>query len=224
MTLYPQQSIHYKTFVKVAIVGALRDAFAGHPDTNLRETKITAEFPTTKLRHPAIIVRFFERTIQNVGIGHEEWIDGVRYQHYWWNGDIELEIRALDPLSADYISNTIVQIITVGQLEQWTNLFFQRIYDETDVVVPDVAANVLNLNSDQISGFGESREPAPWLAEDAFVFKNSYRVAAMGEYYSIPMTPLADQFIRKVLVYPYDSEAGDPVPTGTDDPAPWVNQ
>jgi hypothetical protein len=72
-------------------VTGLAEVFAHHPDAMLRThvprnttgnrstrgTKVTLEWPKTKDRYPCIVVRFFERNIQRMGVGHEEWISSV---------------------------------------------------------------------------------------------------------------------------------------------------
>lgn len=222
MTPYPMQTISYRRFVKTAMTLGLRHVFEHHPDPNLRRVKVTLEAPTTQAHYPAVVVKFFGRNIQNVGVGSEQYGGDIRYQHYWYDGDISLEIHALDPLSVDYVSNTIVQTITVGQLETWTNQLFQQLYALTASENPDAEFNYLTVNSDKISEFGELKSPAPWGGEDAFVYQNTYRVGVMGEYYSVPTSPELMVIIEKVNVYPYDSSVGEPVPTGVDDSAPWT--
>lgn len=222
MALYPQQTIHYKTFVKTALVMGLRNAFASHPDTNLRDIKVTVEYPVDEVHYPALVVKFVERELQTVGIAHEELIDEVRYGHWWYKGAIELGIHAFDTRTVDYISNSIVQIISFGYLESWTNQFFTQLYNQTSAENPDVTYNSLTVNADQIHPLGEGREPAPWGAEDAFVYKGGYTVDVMGEYYSVPLSPEADTIIQQVDVYPYNSASAEDVPTGVDDPAPWI--
>lgn len=223
MALYSQQTIHYKTFVKTALVHSLRAAFEGHPDTNLRDLKVTVEYPVNEVHYPALVVKFIERELQTVGIAHEELIDDVRYGHWWYKGAIELGIHAFDTRTVDYISNSLVQIISFGHLETWTNQFFTKMYGQTIVENPDMENNSLTVNSDQIHPLGEGREPAPWGAEDSFVYKGGYSIDVMGEYYSVPLSPELDTIIEQVDVYPYSSASGEPIPEGADDPAPWID-
>lgn len=233
MAPYQQQTIHYKTFVKTAMALGLREVFLQHPDSNLRTsvgadgkqlgTKVTLDSPTSQAHYPAIVVKFYGRNIQNVGVGHEEYSNGTRFQHFWYDGDIALEAHALDPRTVDYLSNTIVQTITVGSLEAWTNQLFKRLNAFTVADNPDYAYNSITITSDKIQEFGESKEPTPWGSEDSFIYRNSYRSAVLGEYYSVPVTPDFEQIINRVYFYPYESDAGEPVPTGSNDPAPWVS-
>lgn len=222
MTMYPQQTIHYLAFVKTAVVYGLRGVFENHPDENLRQAKVTLEFPTDSAHFPAVVVRFNERQIRNVGISHEELIDGTRYAHYWYAGELVFEVHALDPKTADYLSNTLVQTISVGYLETWTNQFFHQIYEMVESENPDTQYNSLTINSDVINPRGNGKEPAPWQSEDGFIYKNSYGVDCMGEYYSVPQNPGVDTIIESVNVYPYSTLFGETPPPGVDDPAPWI--
>jgi len=70
----PITTIRYKTFVKQTVVSALRTVFTNHPDAILASTKTTIDFPFTEAEYPAVVVRFYERTIKNAGVGHEEYL------------------------------------------------------------------------------------------------------------------------------------------------------
>lgn len=82
MALLPEQTIPYKTYVKAAIVEALRNVFRNHPDARLQGTKVSIEYPTSELHYPSVVVRFFERTIRNAGVGHVEYLYLDDYDHY----------------------------------------------------------------------------------------------------------------------------------------------
>lgn len=73
--LWKIQTIRYKTYLKEALVEALRNAFAAHPDALLARTKVDIDFPTDEADYPAVIVRFFERGIKNAGVAHQEWFE-----------------------------------------------------------------------------------------------------------------------------------------------------
>lgn len=73
--LLPEKSIPYKSFVKTALVDALREQFRVHPDASLRRTKVSVDYPNTANKYPTVIVRFFEREIKNIGVGHVEFLE-----------------------------------------------------------------------------------------------------------------------------------------------------
>lgn len=231
-TISPQRTIHYKSYVKTALVQALRDVFTNHIDSLLAKTKVTIDYPLDRADYPTIIVRFFERDLRNMGVGHIESIrdaNGVvtKYKHYFYTGDIEFGILALSSLDRDLLSDSLVEIISMGNLAGYTNQFFERIYaPSSEPTSPDydpyTGYHFINLNTDQIQGFGENQQIAPWMAEDVLVYQCSYRIGITGEFYSLP--PAATfGIIEQVDAFPYMGENGDPVPTGkVADPAKWL--
>lgn len=251
MSYLPELSVKYKTFLKTAVQEGLAAVFAAHPDEMLRtreETfdghpvtrgaKVTLEWPKTRDRYPCIIVRFFERNVQRMGVGHEEWIKlqstdlaPTRMFHNIYDGDLEFAIYGLSNYDRDLMSDTLVQTLTMGWLEGWTNNFMNRLYGQSynyaaladaDIKsVPDAHWNSVTLNHDTVSGFGETQAPVPWQAEDEQLYIVQHRVALLGEFYSVPPSDVTDDFVRNVPLFPYIEDLED-VPTGDpDDPAAW---
>jgi len=222
MNYLPQQTIKYKTYIKTAAVDALRDVFDHHVDEHLARTKVTIDFPRTESDYPSVIVRFFEKEIINAGIGHEELIqlsnaDGsyagtFKFKHYFYKGDIELATYSLSSLDRDLITDSLVQTIAMGDLEAYTNRFFSRIYTSNQQQYPDSASHYININSDNIMGFGETQQNVPWQSEDDLLYLSNYRIPVFGEFYSLP-PDLPAPFIEQVLAYPY-LEGPEEVPTG----------
>lgn len=222
-----QKTISYKTFVKESMVEALRPVFNLHPDELLRPTKVTIEFPNSKNSYPAVVVRFFERKLENVGIGHYEILEvgqnSFKFEHYYYTGDIEFGVYGLSSYDRDLISDALAQTIAMGDLTAYTRPFKDRFYDKSPQEIPKSEYNFVNLNTDTISGYGESQTPAPWQPEDTLVYQTSYRVGVLGEFYSLPPASSdALGYIENVITYPYLGGL-EPVPTG--DPAitsEWV--
>lgn len=284
MPVLPERTIPYKTYIKRAIVEALREVFAAHPDTKLRRTKVSIDYPTTELQYPSIVVRFFEREISNAGVGHVEYLysrsgsyvlvvrtpEGTvfkvesvdddeiitkadeyrdqgylvkifdqytsvdKYRHYLYNGDIEFAVFALSSLDRDLISDTVVQTLAMPDMATYTNNFFNRIYYPPQLTPSESgdyepgSYNYVNLNTDRISGFGETQTPQPWLSEDQLVYQTSYRVGIYGEFYSLPPINTAPAYglISAVKFYPYLGATGEPIPESVDGPddeitPPW---
>lgn len=231
-----EYTVPYLTYTKRALIEGLRQVFAVHPDPSYRYvpatigdeeatgTKITVEFPVTKNQYPSIVVKFYERNITNMGIGHIEFLSSdsgftySKYKHYNFTGDIEFVILALSSTDRDTISDSLVQTLAMGDLADYTSNFYTRLYQPDKIVYPDSIQNFININTDIISGFGETQAPAPWQPEDVLVYQKSYRCGIFGEFYSLSPVTKA-QFIRAVNVYPYLT--GEPIPTGTPDPSPW---
>lgn len=276
MALFPERTIPYKTYIKTALVQALREVFAAHPDALLQRTKVSIDFPTSELQYPAIVIRFFERTIRNAGVGHVEFLyldpfeiytvlirtpEGTKtsetvasadltarvaelrdegnvvtvlgldnrvykFRHYLYDGDIEFAVFALSSKDRDLISDTVVQTLSMPDMATYTENFFDRIYFPNVTSDPNDQPkwNYVNLNTDQISGFGETQTPQPWLSEDQLVYTTSYRLGIYGEFYSLPpvTTPGGVGLIQHVNIYPYDHSVGETPPTGTVDPADWT--
>lgn len=222
-----EKTIPYKTYIKESVVQALRNVFNAHVDDLLRRTHVTIEYPNEQAAYPAIIVRFFERDIHNAGIGHYEIIpvngNDFRFKHYFYTGDIEFAIHALSSYDRDLIADSLVQTLGMGDLTEYTNRFFTKIYDDDPQEVPAAEYNYINLNTDVISGFGETQAPAAWLAEDTLVYQTSYRIGIAGEFYSLPPDDTgAVGYVEEVDQYPYIEDIED-IPTGNEaDPAIWV--
>jgi hypothetical protein len=240
--LIPVQTIRYKTYVKETLVEALRAVFASHPDTILAKTKVGIDFPNTEAAFPAVVIRFYERSIYNAGVAHRELLEDPnvpgryqKYKHYLYKGDIEFAVYGLSSYDRDIIGDSVVQTIAMGDLENYTSQFYDRIYNANPLTEPYSIEHYININSDKIQGFGETQQIAPWQPEDVMVYQTSYRVEIFGEFYSrIPPT-VNYGMIERVETYPYMPAAGEDVPdpdwSGPDDtqgtnddqpdPAPW---
>jgi hypothetical protein len=235
--LIQQETIKYKTYIKEVIVEALRTVFSTHPDDIIRDkTKIDVDFPLDEVDYPAIIIRFYERSIRNAGVGHVEHLPTptdplrfYRYKHFLYQGDIEFAVYALSSHDRDLVSDALVQILTMGDTEPYTMAFLDRIYDppsrpdENEGGAYDPSMDhMINLNTDQIQGFGETQTIAPWLPEDTLIYQTSYRIEARGEFYS--RTPVSTTYglVENVESYPYNADNGEPKPNpNPTDPAVW---
>lgn len=227
----PQQSIRYKSYIKEALVEGLQAVFKSHRDKVLRSTKVGIDFPITQVQYPAIQVRFFERSIANAGVGHYETLEDTenpgsfhKFKHYLFQGDIEFAIYAQSSYDRDLISDSLVQILTMGELETYTNLFFKRLYDPDVLVDPAALETFLTLNTDQIRPFGETQALAPWNPEDEMIYQTSYRIEIHGEIYNrIYEDAEGTGLVERVDLYPYRRPLlpePEPFPH-PDDPSPW---
>ena len=207
----PIQTIRYKTYIKEALVEALRASWATHPDTFLQNTSIGLDSPMTEADYPHVVVRFYGRSVRNAGVAHHEWLPIPdsnperyhKYKHYFYNGDIEFSVYALSSLDRDLIADSIVQTLTMGDLEAYTNAFLNRIYDPNPLTDPAAINHVINLNTDEVQEFGETEQPAPWLPEDVLIYQTAHRIAVFGQFYS--RTPTAGDYgvVERVDQFPY---------------------
>lgn len=229
--LAPQYTIRYKTYLKRALVDAMRHSLNFHPDPLLKDSKVTIEYPVTKAEYPSIIVRFWERDITSAGVGHVEWMQGLapgqpdswtRMQHMLYHGTVEFDVRALSSYDRDLVSDSLVETLTMGKTSDWANGFLQRIYGSLSDDDAYSLYHYVNVNTDSLQAFGENTQQAPWLAEDAFVYTVAYRTEVFGELYSVPPDE-AYSLIENVNVYPYIEDL-EPRPDGAADPAPWLSE
>lgn len=216
----PEKTIHYKTSIKRAMVESMKSVFHDHPDSLLAKTKVSIEYPQDKNRYPSVIVRFFENQIKNMGVGHYEIMDvqvetGVqkkKFKHYVYSGEVEFGIYALSSLDRDLIADTIVQTLSMGELQNYTNNFFSRIYES---FLPEAKTNFINVNTDIISGFGEAETPAPWEPDTQMIYQTSYRCEVGGEFYSLEETDKVFAILEKVNQLPYVKDL-EPIPDWTE--------
>lgn len=223
----PEQTVHYKTYLKQALVEAMRAVFENHPDQILRDhTQVSVDLPTERAAYPAIVIRYYGRNLRNMGVGHIEHIQNPNgqwqpYKHFMYSGDVEFAIYALSSVDRDILADSVAQILSMGDLEYYSNLFGERIYSSDD---PNSIFQFININSDEISEFGETQAVAPWMPEDTLVYQTSLRVGLMGEFYS---RPLETEYglVEQVEVYPYfgaDQGGPEDVPTGDpNDKSEW---
>lgn len=225
MTYLPEKTIKYKTYIKTALVESLKPVFNEHIDPKLRETKVVIDMPKERQSFPALVIRLYENEIFNAGVGHEEAITDVndkiwKFKHYFYKGNIEFMIYALSSLDRDLIADTIVQTIAMGDLADYTNNFFERIYPADSDAFPDSIGHFININSDKIQGLNETSTPVPWGAENDLSYSTSYRVDIWGEFYSLPPNT-SYEYVSKVFLYPYINGI-DEKPTGLPNGSAWT--
>jgi len=235
--LFPVQTIKYKQYVKETLVQALSRVFASHPDSILQTTKVGIDFPLERTAYPAVVIRFYERQIQNAGVGHIEHIEDlnnlghyIKYKHYLYQGDVEFAIYALSSYDRDLLADSLVQTLTMGTLEAYTAQFLNRVYNPTSIPSENEGGaydatvdHMIDLNTDEISGFGETQTLAPWLPEDVLVYQTSYRINIHGQFYS--RTPVNETYglVEHVDIYPWSPDAGETQPDPhPEDTTPWL--
>lgn len=244
--LMPIQQIRYKHYLKKAMVQTLRPAFQNHPDPLLVDTKVTLEMPVTEQAYPAIVIKFYERSFQTAGVGHEESIEVVdgngfstgryqKYRHMLYKGDIEFAVYALSTYDRDLLGDYLHSALLMSDTEPQTNGILDRLYVFDEVSAPGSTSHAVSLNTNTIQGFGEIQNPAPWGAEDKMVYSSTYRMQVMGEVYSRTPSVVDYGKLEKVEIFPYTTGL-EPIPTppwaGPDgqqgtaddvpDPAPWI--
>jgi hypothetical protein len=229
-----QQTIRYRTYLKEAVIEALRTVFAQHPDSMIRNTKVNLAYSTERASYPAIIVRYYERDISSAGVGHEEWErvsdEGVtpeifqRFKHFLYRGDLELEIVTLSARDRDWLADAVVNVLGMADTESYMLAFLNRIYNPDIGQEPGSKTHAVNLRTDEFSGFGDQEGPVPWLVpeQDTIMYRTSYRIPVFGEFYSRQIT--GGQTYGKITaveVYPYIAGLEDKPNPNPEDPNPW---
>lgn len=214
--LFPEETVPYPSFLYATLLTGLRKSFALHPDPYYKKTMCIYEYTTDEIRFPLIILRYYGRTIKNSGVGNKDIIEIEGFQHafehYYYEGDIEFECQALDPLSRDRLAGSLVHLISQGTMDTWSGKLFDSVYGNHDDILPYRDFNFVNINSDEITPFGNVQVPAPWNSENELVFKTTYRTNVLGEFTSLPDAQPLTTVIEKVLLYPYSLVEGDTVP------------
>lgn len=229
-----QQTIRYRTYIKETLVEGLRDVFDGHPDPLLLNTKVTPELPTDRASYPAIIVRYYERGINNAGVGHHEWMlitpDGYeprlyqKFKHFFYKGDIEFKILALSSKDRDFLADALVQTLGMGETETYSQGFAGRIYNADPDEEEHSKYHFLNLALDDFQGVGDQEGPAPWMEEDLLVYTTTYRVPIFGEFYSRLLTDQNNYgVVQKVELYPWIPDLETEPNPNPEDQSPWLS-
>jgi hypothetical protein len=220
-----QSTLQYKTFIKRAVVESLQNAFKNHPDPEIAKTRIGIEYKTDRADFPAIIIKFYERSIDNIGVGHVEWGPSpndpnypngpftlfVKYYHRLYKGDLEFEVLAMSSVDRDKVIDALVEILAMADVTEGGLNLLERLYEDIGHT-PFGESHFIAFNTDLISGYGEGKEIAPWIPEDTLVYTSSYRLPIIGEFYSLtPKSASELGMVQEVDVYPWDDR--DPLDT-----------
>ena len=207
-------TLDYRLGIKEEIVDALSDVFKEYPDPLLRKTHVSLEYPLDPLRFPTIYITYSEGPIQNIGVGHmeidEDTLESVL--HWKCDGNINFNVLALTTTDRDILAAGMVNILAFSSHSSNFKSFFNDIYDADFVRI--------TLLTEYISPSGDNANPVPWNNDgEEFIYSTSYSVQSQAEFYSSVETGELVT-INNVNLYPY--RFGDPIPTGSDDPAFWV--
>jgi hypothetical protein len=176
--------INYKMEIKRAVVRGLQlvfkdesTYFPGHKSSELlTKSHITIEYPQRPEQYPTLIVGFKEKEIKSAGIGHYE-LDSqnTAFQRWLFQGTITLEIFALTSMDRDFISDSVINLLSFGRIEG----FPFREYVENN-------ANVdLQLSLGSISPVQESTmSGVSWGITDQRIYTMEYDFGCMGAFTS----------------------------------------
>lgn len=85
------------------------------------------------------------------------------------------------------LRDAVVEILAMTDASPWGNQFIQRMYFYLNQT-PYGLWNFPVLNTDIVTGFGESQSQLPWAPEDKLAYKSTYRIDVFGNLYSATPT------------------------------------
>lgn len=227
MSYVGQTTLQYTTFIKRALVESLRAAFKDHPAKMVANTFVGVDFGHQRFSLPAVIVKFYERDIPNIGVGHFEYLPSpddpnpavptefIKYYHRMYKGDVSFEIWGMASPDRDVVRDAVVEVLSMTDTTTGGYAFVERLYNTLNAT-PYGLWHFPVLNLDKITGYGENQQIAPWSPEDMLVYTASYRVPIFGEFYSnTPTAPAGVGLLQEVDVYPYIPGI-DPTPSNAD--------
>lgn len=207
----------YKVGLKREIERALGGVFGDtYPDPNFRnKVQVHLDFPMQEEAFPAVYLTYQEGQVENVGVGHvEAGLDdngnAAQIRHFRFSGQLMFNIMGRNPLERDTVTEGIINLLSFGRDMPAFKPFYDELFDGQFVKI--------QVLTDSIQPGGENVITAPWNTEDDRLYTNRYSVPVFGEFWNSPTTGGLIQ-IETVDLYPY--RADQPVPTGSNDPAPW---
>jgi len=193
----------YRRLVYRNVIAAVKSVFDSGYDreTQLSQIKITQQYPLKKLDYPCVVIDFQDQRVLNAGVGHVEWfrdpLGAIRkWNHSRFEGMLNFNIHALSTLDRDILADAIVEMVRFGRLDDQLNRFYEIIYPEHTPPPPPTNPDTywqdynyslfgqLMLDSDQLTGHGNSAQIAPWQPEDVLVYTTGYSVVLHGGYYN----------------------------------------
>lgn len=182
----------HRRLVVRTLVAALQSVFNGsyNRDRELINLRVTATYPLEKIDYPTVVVSYEPSRNINAGVGHEEWFEDAnnilrKWNHRRFEGSITFDILALTPLDRDLLADAVEEVLTFGRLDSQLAAFFTTVYGDTSDSAPYVLQfTQLMLNTDEISGGGNSESLAPWAPEDQLVYETSLSLEVHGGFYN----------------------------------------
>ena len=117
--------INYKMEVKRSVVRAFQSVFhdtskyyPGYKSSELlTKSHITIEYPQRPEQYPTLIIGFQEQELKNAGIGHlDNFSANTIAQKWFFQGLITVEIFALTSMDRDFISDSVVNMLSYGRV------------------------------------------------------------------------------------------------------------
>lgn len=217
----------HRRFIVSTLILALRAVFdSGYDrDPQFQNLKITHDFPLKELDYPCIVVTYDNRTVQNAGVGHEEWFPDAnnvlrKWHHSRFEGTIDFEIHTLSPVDLDILADALTEVIRFGRLDAALLPFFTTLYGNPSDPV-GLIFNQIMFDADQVSSSGNTAGLAPWSPEDLMIYQTSLTSEVHGGYYNVNPVDVWG-YVTRIALTSYNTSPFD-VPVVLDLKSDWSN-
>lgn len=174
--------INYKMEVKRSVVTAFQAVFnnqetyfPGYKSSELlTNSHITIEYPQRPEQYPSLIIGFQERSLKSAGISHIDYYDENNIAQKWYfEGLITLEIFALTSMDRDFISDSVVNMLSFGRV---MNVPFRKIIESEARVDLQLSIGSLEPIAEQtMSGVS-------WGLTDQRIYTVGYNFGCLGTF------------------------------------------
>ena len=176
--------INYKMEVKRSVVGAFQSVFhntgtyyPGYESSELlTKSHITIEYPQRPEQYPTLIIGFQEQELKNAGIGHlDNFSSNTIAQKWFFQGLITVEIFALTSMDRDFISDSVVNMLSYGRI---MGKPFRALIEGNSVVDLQVSlGSLIPVPEQTMSGVS-------WGLTDARIYTVGYNFGCIGGFNS----------------------------------------
>lgn len=176
--------INYKMEIKRAVVRSFQTVFHDvdkyFPEYTsselLTNSHITIEYPQKPEQYPSLIVGFKERELKSAGVGHYEIIaDNSVIQRWLFEGTISVEVFALTSMDRDFISDSVVNMLSFGRIEGFS--FREHIENSSNVDLQLSVGSLSPMAEQTMSGVS-------WGLTDQRIYTVGYEFGCMGAFTS----------------------------------------
>jgi len=189
--------INYKMEVKRSVVSAFQAVFhdtekyyPGYKSSELlTKSHITIEYPQKPEQYPSLIVGFQEKELKNAGIAHVDVFDENAVAQKWlFLGNISVEIFALTSMDRDFISDSVVNMLSFGRV--MGKPFRKLVEEEARVDLQLSVGSLIPIPEQTMSG-------ASWGLTDQRIYTVGYNFGCIGGFNS---NIINNQLVDGVLV------------------------
>lgn len=204
--------------VKLAFVEAVQAVYEDNDGAPFKPRSVGIEYPEEEIAWPAILIQFRPAgAIQWTGLNPDE-VQTIDHPDYsfeslrrgQFEGSIDFTILALSSAERDTFWDNLVQMVLMGDLQENTNRFHERI-TQHDLIG-------INILPTTVTPVGDSIGPGtPW-DPDELTYEATLRVSLVGQFVAdIASTKLVA--LGEIRVYPYTDI--DLVPGEDDNEGDW---